>query len=268
MRRILNPALVFALIVGACSQALPADVEEAPISATVQPTSTQTEVPGDGSRAVLTTTTTAAATTTSIASTTTTATPKPTTTATAVDDPSDDDKVIAGVKRCPEPRALPSETDVPVPLWVVGIHTRMTTLVQDMNILAEAAWASAPNDAGWSREEPVASAVVDVKSDLADIRAYSEAALEDAGLKWTRTGWTERVDTEGPMVEGPIWWLPEGIWSKAHYLKDQILPEFLATTGSADVVRFYLHGGASSAGPCATTKFMVEAVNGIIGDLD
>jgi hypothetical protein len=185
-----------------------------------------------------------------------------------VDVPSDDDKVITGVKRCPEPRALPSETDVPVPLWVVGIHTRMTTLVQDMNILAEAAWASAPNDAGWSREEPVASAVVDVKSDLADIRAYSEAALEDAGLKWTRTGWTERVDTEGPMVEGPIWWLPEGIWSKAHYLKDQILPEFLATTGSADVVRFYLHGGASSAGPCATTKFMVEAVNGIIGDLD
>jgi hypothetical protein len=92
--------------------------------------------------------------------------------------------------------------------------------------------------------------------------------LEDAGLKWTTTGWTERVDTEGPMIEGPIWWLPEGIWSKAHYLKDQILPEFLATTGSVDVVGFYLHGGASSAGPCATTKFMVEAVNGIIDDLD
>jgi hypothetical protein len=267
MRRILNPALVFALIVGACSQALPADLEETPMSTTVQPTTTQTEVPDDGSRTVLTTTTTAATTTTSIASTTTTATPKPTTT-TAVDVPSDDDKVIAGVKRCPEPRALPSETDVPVPLWVVGIHTRMTTLVQDMNILAEAAWAAAPNDAGWSREEPVASAVEDVESDLADIRAYSEAALEDAGLKWTRTGWTERVDTEGPMIEGPIWWLPEGIWSKAHYLKDQILPEFLATTGSADVVDFYLHGGASSAGPCATTKFMVEAVNGITSNLD
>jgi len=31
------------------------------------------------------------------------------------------------------------------------------------------------------------------------------------------------------MIEGPIWWLPEGIWSKAKYLKDQILPEFLAT---------------------------------------
>ena len=267
MRRILNPALVFALIVGACSQALPADLEEAPISATVQPTTTQTEVPDDGSRAVLTTTTTAAATTTSIASTTTTATPKPTTT-TAVDAPSDDDKVIAGVKRCPEPRALPSETDVSVPLWVVGIHTRMTTLVQDMNILAEAAWAAAPNDAGWARVEPVASAVKNVESDLTDVRAYSTAALEDAGLKWTKTGWTERVDTEGAMIEGPIWWLPEGIWSKAKYLKDQILPEFLATTGSVDVVGFYLHGGASSAGPCATTKFMVEAVNGIIDDLD
>lgn len=259
MRRILNPALVFALIVGACSQALPADLEVAPVSATVQPTTTPTEVPDDGSRAVLTTTTTTAPTTTSIASTTTSTT--------VVDVPPDDDKVSAGVKRCPEPRPLPSETDVPVPLWVVGVHTRMTTLVQDMNILAEAAWTAAPNDAGWSREEPVASAVVDVESDLADIRTYSEAALEDAGLKWTRTGWTERVDTEGPMIEGPIWWLPEGIWSKAHYLRDQILPEFLATTGSADVVDFYLHGGASSAGPCAATKFMVEAVNGIISDL-
>jgi hypothetical protein len=185
-----------------------------------------------------------------------------------VDVPSDDDKVIAGVKRCPEPRALPSETDVPVPLWVVGIHTRMTTLVQDMNILAEAAWAAAPNDAGWAREEPVASAVKNVESDLTDVRAYSTAALEGAGLKWTKTGWTERVNTEGPMIKGPIWWLPEGIWSKAKHLKDQILPEFLATTGSADVVDFYLHGGASSAGPCATTKFMVQAVNGIIDDLD
>jgi hypothetical protein len=264
MRRILNPALVFALIVGACSQALPADLEEAPVSATVQPTTTQTEVPDDRSPSVRSTTTTAAATTTSIASTTTTTEP----TTSVVDVPSDDDKVIAGVKRCPEPRALPSGTDVPVPLWVVGIHTRMTTLVQDMNMLAEAAWAAAPNDAGWAREEPVASAVEDVESDLTDIRAFSTAALEDAGLKWTTTGWTERVNTEGPMIEGPIWWLPEGIWSKAKYLKDQILPEFLATTGSVDVVGFYLHGGASSAGPCATTKFMVEAVNGIIDDLD
>jgi len=46
---------------------------------------------------------------------------------------------------------------------------------------------------------------------------------------WTTTGWTEQVNAEGPMIEGPIWWLPEGIWSKAKYLKDQILPEFLAT---------------------------------------
>ena len=163
---------------------------------------------------------------------------------------------------------LPSDTDVPVPLWVVGIHARMTTFVRDMNVLAEAAWAAAPNDAGWAREEPVASAVEDVESDLTDIRAYSTAALEDAGLKWTTTGWTERVNTEGPMIEGPIWWLPEGIWSKAKLLKDQILPEFLATTGSVDVVDFYLDGGASSAGPCATTNFMVEAVNGIIRDLN
>jgi hypothetical protein len=265
MRRILNPALVFALIVGACSQALPADLEEAPVSTTIQPTTTQTGGrPDDGSRAALTMTTPAAATTTSIESTTTTTRP----TTSVVDVPYDDDKVIARVKRCPEPRALPSETDVPVPLWVVGIHTRMTTLVHDMNILAEAAWAAAPNDAGWARVEPVASAVRNVESDLTDVRAYSTAALEDAGLKWTKTGWTERVNTEGPMITGPIWWLPEGIWSKAKYLKDQILPEFLATTGSADVVDFYLHGGASSAGPCATTKFMVEAVNGIIDDLD
>ncbi len=259
MRRILNPALVFALIVGACSQALPADLEQAPVSATTQPTTPQTEAPDDGTPPARLTTTTATATTTSIASTTTTVI--------VVDTLPDDDKANSDPKRCPEPRPLPSDKDILVPLWVVGIHTRMTTLVQDLNILAEAAWTAAPNDAGWSREEPVASAVEDVKSDLTDIRAYSEAALEDAGLKWTTTGWTERVDTEGPMIEGPIWWLPEGIWSKAKHLKDHILPEFLATTGSADVVGFYLHGGASSAGPCATTKFMVEAVNGIIDDL-
>jgi hypothetical protein len=260
MRRILNPALVFALIVGACSQALPVDLEQTPVSTTTQPTTTQTEVPDDGSPAALSTTTTATATATSIVSTTTTVV--------VVDTLPDDDKANSGPKRCAEPRPLPSDKDVSVPPWVVGIHARVTVLVQDMNMLAEAARAAAPNDAGWAREETVASAVEDVESDLTDIRAYSTAALEDAGLKWTTTGWTERVNTEGPMIEGPIWWLPEGVWSKAKYLKDQILPEFLATTGSADVVGFYLRGGASSAGPCATTKFMVEAVNGIIGDLD
>jgi hypothetical protein len=151
MRRILNPALVLALIVGACSQALPADLEGASVSATVRPTTTQTEVPDDRSPSVRSTTTTAAAATTSIASTTTTIT--------VVDAPSNADKANSGPKRCAEPRPLPSEKDVLVPLWVVGIHTRMTTLVQDMNMLAEAAWAAAPNDAGWAREEPVASAV-------------------------------------------------------------------------------------------------------------
>jgi len=261
MRRIFNLALVLVLIVGACSQALPAEVEEAPVSVSTQPTARQTEAPDEGSPAARSTTTTVAATTKSITSTTTS-------TSTAVDVPSDDDNVIAGMRSCREPLPLPSETDVPAPLWVAGIHTRMTRLVQDMNMLAEAAWVAAPNDAGWAREEPVASAVEDVESDLTDIRSYSTAALEDAGLTWTTTGWTERVNTGGPMIEGPIWWLPEGIWSKAKHLKDQILPEFLATTRSDDVVDFYVHGGAFSAGPCATTNFMVEAVNGIIRDLN
>jgi hypothetical protein len=260
MRRTLNLVLASAMIAGGCSQALPADGD-----AVTGPTSTQSNVTrttmGDRpSTDVGPVTTTIAASTTSVAVTTTSTT--------AIQAATLDATRASGLKSCREPYPIPTGGSAEVPEWVVGIHTRVTTLVGDMNAFAVSAWEAAPNESGWSKEEPVASALERLEADLTDLHAYSEAALEGAGLEWTKTGWTEIAGTEGPMVEGPIWWLPEGIWSKAEHLNEHILPAFVKTTGAAAVQAFYINGGATSAGPCATTVFMVEAVNGIIGDLE
>lgn len=259
MRRTLNLVLASAMIAGGCSQALPADGNEVP-----GPTSTQSNLmrttTGDRPSTDVGPVTTIAASTTSVAVSTTSTTAIPAATLDATS--------ASGLKSCREPYPLPTGGRAEVPEWVVGIHTRVTTLVGDMNSFAVSAWEAAPNDSGWSKEEPVASALERLEADLTDLHAYSEAALEGAGLEWTKTGWTEIADTEGPMVEGPIWWLPEGIWSKAEHLNEHILPSFVKTTGATAVRAFYINGGATSAGPCATTVFMVEAVNGIIGDLE
>jgi hypothetical protein len=260
MRRTLNLVLASAMIAGSCSQALPADGD-----AVTGPTSTQSNVTrttmGDRpSTDVGPVTTTIAASTTSVAVTTTSTT--------AIQAATLDATRASGLKSCREPYPIPTGGSAEVPEWVVGIHTRVTTLVGDMNAFAVSAWEAAPNKSGWSTEEPVASALERLGADLTDLHTYSEAALEGAGLEWTKTGWTEIAGTEGRMVEGPIWWLPEGIWSKAEHLNEHILPAFVKTTGAAAVQAFYINGGAASAGPCATTVFMVEAVNGIIGDLE
>lgn len=162
-------------------------------------------------------------------------------------------------KLCPQPTSIPEQHDLEE--WVVTIRDQVATLATDVNTMMRAVVSVHPSDSGWAETGPVSATVEVVLEDVGTIKRSSREIMEAAGMVFGRSGlvsWPEDL-------KGPIFWLPEGVWSQARFLEQEGIDEFLSSPTTASALDFYNQGGIA-AGVCGTVTFMIDAVNGIIED--